>query len=109
MESASGQNTFHKLTADAPGIVVFYTDGYENVTKDTFTADMFEEASYQKNDRRKVSSVTSGDPLYKLITNEEWQIVFPIDKTLAETLADDTVIEIRFVKDNKKSMPIMNF
>ena len=102
VESASGQNTFHKLTADAPGIVVFYTDGYENVTKDTFTADMFEEASYQKNDRRKVSSVTSGDPLYKLITNEEWQIVFPIDKTLAETLADDTVIEIRFVKDNKK-------
>ena len=102
VESASGQNTFHKLTADAPGIVVFYTDGYENVTKDTFTADMFEEASYQKNDRRKVSSVTSGDPLYKLITNEEWQIVFPIDKMLAETLADDTVIEIRFVKDNKK-------
>lgn len=100
--NAVNQNTFHTVSADAAGIVVFYTDGLEQVTTDSFTADMFDESAYKKSNLKSLSSVEMGQPLYKLIDSEEWNIVFPISEALAGKLAGDEVIEIRFVKDNKK-------
>ena len=41
--SAENNNTFHKVITDVPGIVTYYTDGFENVTVDNFTAAMFSE------------------------------------------------------------------
>ncbi len=98
---AASNNTFHQVTAPQPGIVVYYTDGFETVTTDNFTAEMFDESSYEKNNLKGNSEVTAGAPVYKMITSEIWNIVVPIDKTVAERLADDTVVEIRFLKDRK--------
>lgn len=100
--SAASNHTFHQITADSPGIIVFYTDGYEDVTADNFTADMFYEAEYTRTSSKKSSTIHTGDPVYKLITSEIWNIVIPIDETLANDLADDDTIQIRFVKDDKK-------
>ena len=73
--SAAGNgSSFHTITTDTPGILVYYTDGFENTTTDA---------------------------VYKLISNEEWHIVVPITNTLADELADDNTLKLRFNKDGK--------
>ena len=46
--AAESNSTFYKGTAQKDGIVVYYTDGFEGVTTQNFTLDMFEESNYKK-------------------------------------------------------------
>jgi hypothetical protein len=99
-ESGAG---FHQSNAECPGILLYYTDGYEAVTTESFSADMFNESNYTRSTNKLNSHIEAGTPVYKLVTSELWNIVIPIDDTLAGELTDDTVMQIRFVKDDKKA------
>lgn len=100
-KNAAGSNTFHPVYSDQDGIVVYYTDGYETVTTDSFTPDMFDEASYERNSSRKALSVAAGDAAYKMVCSELWQLVIPVPPELADELADDDTLRFRFLKDEK--------
>lgn len=99
--TAQNNNTFHQVYSDTPGILAYYTDGFENVTTDNFTADMFDEAAYVKTNLKQNAAVNAGEPMYKLINSELWNIVVPISETLAAELSDDDTLKLRFVVDDK--------
>lgn len=99
--NAQNNHTFHPVYTDKPGIVTYYTDGFEHVTADNFTAAMFDEASYQRENLAPNLTVEAGDAVYKRIDSEQWQIIIPVQKTLAKKLAESDTIKIRFVKDGK--------
>ncbi len=101
--SAQASNTFHPITADTHGVVVYYTDGYEDVRVDTFSAQMFNETSYSRVSNQNAVNITIGNPVYKLITSEYWNIVLPVPADVAAELADDDTLQLRFVKDDKKT------
>lgn len=101
--SAQAGNTFHQITADTPGIVVYYADGYENVDISSYNSTMFDESAYNRTSNQNTGSINAGEPLYKLITSEYWNIVLPISENLATELADDDTLRLRFVKDDKKA------
>lgn len=97
--NAEADHTFHRVSASVPGIVSYYCDGYESVTAENFTDGMLNEAGYEKDNRKAATHVEAGDPLFKLITSENWQIVFEISDELKKLLADDSVIKVRFKSD----------
>lgn len=99
--NAGEHHTFHQISSDTPGILVYYTDGFESVTTESFNSTMFDETSYVKNNLKKNTSVNSGEPLYKLISSEQWNIIVPIEEKLATSLLDDDTMKIRFLKDDK--------
>lgn len=96
----SATDTFHLIYAQQPGILSYYTDGYEGVTADTFTPAYMQSLDYEKHTIANNSQINQGDPVYKLITSENWNIIFPISQDTAARLAEDSVIEIKFRKDN---------
>lgn len=98
-EFARDNQTFHLYRAAEPGIVSYYTDGLENVTIESITEEMFDQTAYKKTNMKTKGTIESGQPLYKIITDEDWQIVVPIDDTMKKALQDDDVIEIRFKED----------
>lgn len=102
ISTAEGNNTFHKVYSNTAGIVVYYTDGFENATIDNFTPEMFHASEYNKVSLKANKEITAGAPAYKLIDSELWHIVLPISSETAEELAEDTVIRIRFIKDAKE-------
>lgn len=104
-EAAQAANTFSFENATTDGVVAFYTDGYEEVTTDTFTADMFDPSSYQKNNLKMNQSVSDGQAIYKLITNENWKIMVPVSKDVASSLKEETYVTVTFRKDNTKVTP----
>lgn len=96
---AQNANAFVKHYAPQPGVITYYTDGYEGTTVDNFRKDSFQEANYAKKDLRKQDQVESGNPVYKLLTNENWNVVIPINDSVKEQLQDKTVVETKFIKD----------
>ena len=68
-QTANGQ-TIYRAAQD--GIVVYAVDGYEGITADQLTADLFSKKNYQITNLQKERKVSSGDPVYKLITSETW-------------------------------------
>ncbi len=91
----------NQCTAPDSGFVIYSIDGFETVTEDQLTSDMFSQTSYDEVGLRNQKSVRAGDPLFKLITNEDWTLYFPIDEKLQTELADAEKIRFRFLKDNE--------
>lgn len=100
VQNAQNNQTFHLVNATEEGIVSYYTDGYEGTTIDSFSPDMLNALNYTKTSLKQNSSVKAGDPVYKLITSEDWQIVIQVSDDVYQKLKDDSVIEIKFKKDD---------
>ena len=100
VQAALDSNTYFTYYAPTPGLLVYNVDGYEDITLDNFTSDLFDSTNYSATNLRNNESVLAGENVFKLITSDNWNLVMPIDDSLAETLADDSAIEIEFNKDN---------
>lgn len=93
-----GGQTLSKAPQD--GIVLYSTDGYEDKTADTLTAADFDQNSYHETDLKTDGSVTAGDEIYTLITDERWSLMIPLSEKQAAKLADRTAVRVKFLKDD---------
>lgn len=90
----------NQCTAPGSGFVVYNTDGYETLSENEITSEMFDESNYSVNSLRQNASVTAGNPVFKLIDSEEWSLYFPMNEKLRTELADTETLQFRFLKDN---------
>lgn len=86
-------------TAPAAGIVVYLTDGYENLTTSEITMEMFDQKNYVKTNLRSDRNVQLGEPVYKLLTDENWSLIIPLTSKDLEELSGKMQIRFRFLKD----------
>lgn len=116
MESLSDADStaFQRVYAEKSGIVEYYIDGYETVTPETITPEMFDKNTYEPSNLRNADLISAGDPVYKLVTDENWSIVIPLteaqmNEIAYKQIADEngnltkkqrSVIEVKFLKDN---------
>ena len=98
-EFARDHETFHLYRAQEPGIVAYYTDGMENLTTNDLAEELFDESAHTKTSLKTEGSVQSGQPVYKLITDENWQIIIRLDATMKNELQGGDVTQIRFKED----------
>lgn len=85
------------------GILLYSTDGYEELTAETITPEQVEGVDYEKKQFHSNDLISKGDAAYKLITSELWTILVEIDEEKALSLEDDSYIEVRFLKNNYTS------
>ena len=116
MESLSEADAgaFQRIYSAKSGIVGYSIDGYEAVTPNTVTPEMFDKSTYEATNLRSVDLISAGDPVYKLVTDENWSMVIPLsEEQMKEIAYKDTidengnvnsvqrsVIEVKFLKDN---------
>lgn len=86
--------------ADQDGIVLYSTDGYENKTVDTLTAEDFDQNAYHETDLKTHDSVSAGTDLYTLVSDENWSLMIPLSEKQAVKLADRTAVRVKFLKDD---------
>ena len=100
--SASGQDvTSYKSSQD--GIIAFSYDGYESLTKDTFTDENFDRTIYENTTLTDQTKLNTGDPAYRLITSEDWSVIVPLDEETAQDLTEREIssIQVRIDKDRE--------
>lgn len=99
----NGSVLVNLCNAPESGILVYSTDGYESVTPDQITAEMFDETLYEKNQLINSDLIAVGDPIYKLSTDENWSIVIQESPERAAELLEEEYVEVRFLKNQYTS------
>ena len=90
-----------KSAAD-DGIIVFSIDGMEGATVDSVTAEQLSRENYKKTEFTNNTKIASGDPIYKLVTDNNWSLLFEVTDETAEALAEKSTVKIKFKKDNQE-------
>lgn len=85
--------------ATASGIVVYSTDGFEERTPESLTAEDFDVKNYTKTQLVSNELIAEKDPVYKLATNDNWMIVIQVDEEKAKELLEEEYIKVRFLKN----------
>lgn len=85
------------------GIVMYWTDGYEDLTADAVTKKMLDEKNYEKKQLIGNELVAPGDTIYKICDKEEWSLVIAVDEARAAELEEEGVIKVRFMRNQKES------
>ena len=95
------------------GIVELSVDGYENLMTDNITDEMFDKANYSVTELSGNQKIDAGQPVYRLVTDEEWTVTIRLTSDLAETFQkkmngeDSLSVEVKFLKDNKSQWGTM--
>ena len=90
-----------QCNAPESGFVLYSIDGLESLTEEDLHTGLFDLNSYESQNLRSKKQTETGDPIYKLVTMEEWSLYFPLDQTLATELSDTSTLRFRFLKDNQ--------
>ena len=113
MMSDLDSGAFQRFYGAKSGIVEYHIDGYESVTPLTVTPEMFDKSNYEVVNLRRNDLISSGDPVYKLVTDENWTMIIPMEEEQIKEIAykevtdengninsqQRSVIEVKFLKD----------
>jgi putative membrane fusion protein len=84
------------------GIVVYAVDGMEELTCETISKEQLRKSSYKKTEFASNTKVKSGQPVYKVVTSDNWKLLIPISKDTKEALDNKQSIKVNFKKDNQE-------
>lgn len=85
------------------GVVVYSTDGLEELTPQAVTADVFNEGDHPKNNHMDNSLVAADEDLYKIINEEMWSIALKWDDSWEDLFTDGDYVNVRFLKNGYTS------
>lgn len=97
----AGVDGLQAYPAEAAGMVIYQTDGYEDVAVGDVTEDMIAKADYQPVNFHNNTKVNAGDQIYKLITSDIWTLVILLDDETAREMMDMKSVKVMFSKDHE--------
>ncbi len=106
IEKINSQGALDLVTfnyAPSSGYVIYSTDGYEDLTLNDMTAELYDYKNYSKNQLISNELVGEGDPVYKLSTSEDWSIVIKTDPEKADELVEEEYVKVKFLKNQDTS------
>ena len=104
--SSGVANVVERCYAPETGIVSYWVDGYENMTAEEVTAEVFDKKAYEERKKLLLSNtlLERDSAAYKLSTNEKWSLVIPIeDAERGAELEREEYIKVRFLKNQYES------
>lgn len=97
-------NLFEQVRTDVSGVVSYGLDSYETMTTADIEAASFNRDQYVKTLKKSGDLIDSGSPAYKIITSENWSVVFPLSEEDAALYADKNTLRVIF-RDYSLSAP----
>ena len=97
---AGNSDVIATYPSDSDGILVLNVDGYENLTEDTLDNKNFDRSNYESTQLTDQTKIKVGDPVYKVVTDENWDVYIQLDKKTAASLAGIQYVKTRINKNN---------
>lgn len=85
------------------GYVVYNTDGYENLTPEEMNMEMFDRSAYERNRINNNDLIEKNSVVGKLVTNENWSLIIPIEKDRAAEIEEEEYVKVKFIKTQETS------
>lgn len=89
--------------APATGVLIYSVDGYEELTLEQFTKELFDQKNYEKTQLISNELVEAGQPVYKISEDEDWSIVIQTDQAKADELLEAEFVKVKFLKNQDTS------
>jgi hypothetical protein len=90
-------------TTGKSGYIVYSIDGYEGLTADDVTAECFDQDAYEKTRVNNNDLVETNSTVGKLVTDENWSLVIPVDSEKAAELEEEQYVNVKFIKTQDSS------
>lgn len=90
-------------SAGKSGYIVYSTDGYETLTPDKITSELYDQTLYEKNRVNNNDLIEKNAIVGKLVIDENWSIVIPVDKDRAKELEEESYVKVKFIKTQETS------
>ncbi len=103
LQSSELSGLIKQCMASSAGIVVYSIDGYEELTLEQMTKEVFDKTNYEKSQLLGNDLIAAGDPVYKISSNEDWSLVIQTDAKRAEELLEAEYVRVRFLKNQEIS------
>lgn len=97
-QSGGGASVY---TSVRDGVMVLSVDGYESITEESLTSEMFDRGNNQTSYLEDQMKIKAGDPLYKLITSEKWYVYFLLNEETVRDLAGISYVKTRIDTDSE--------
>lgn len=93
---ASSGLSYSRVYSPLAGIIAYSIDGYEERTSESITAADFDSENYSVNHVKSGQMVENGQAVYKVITDEQWDLIFPITEEERETFSEHNSLNVKF-------------
>lgn len=100
-DSSTDISTYKKVTTTDSGIITYYKDGYENFDIHNFKASDINKSNYKKATLKTGEIINSGDPVYKLITSENWYLIAELSDKQVKELSDQDTVTVNIHNSSK--------
>ncbi len=100
-DTSTNVSTYKKIQTNDAGIITYYKDGYEKFNLKNFKASDVDKKNYKKTTLKTGEIINAGEPVYKLITSENWHLVAPITKEESKRLEEKESITINISNSSK--------
>ncbi len=94
-----GANCFQKGYSKSSGIITYIRDGYEYMTAKLVTEKSFDLSKYEQAELKTEKKVKKGDYIYRIVKNNEWQLVIPLSTENYEKLKENKNFDLLIKKD----------
>lgn len=92
--------SMENVVSPESGIITYYLDGFESVTPDTLTEDMFDKSAYEKTTLKTGEIVNGNSTVFKMIGDENWNIVCQITFDEANILLEESRVTFTINNSN---------
>lgn len=96
-------------TSSRDGVFVCYTDGMEDLSTEDISRDHFKKTNYKKNELSSNQEISVGEPIYKLVTNDNWNLLIEVSEATKIALEDKKTVKVNFKKDNQELKASISF
>ncbi len=87
---------FQQVRSDVSGVISYSFDSYEAMQPESVEAASFDQTAYSRTRRKSGDLIESGSPAYKIVTSENWSILFPLTDEDRELFGQETSLQIAF-------------
>jgi hypothetical protein len=99
IESFADELQLKAINSEESGLISYTIDGLEQLTLEDIHLDIFNK-NLEKKQLLAQKNVAEGDPLYKIMNDKSWSIVFPETDKLLEYIEGRSRLSIKMLKDN---------
>ncbi len=90
------EGNFKQVKTDVSGVISYAIDSYEGLDPSQISAEVFDRSNYSRSVTKAGKQVEPGTPVYKIITDDLWSVVFPLEERDMADFGGETSLDVKF-------------
>ncbi len=87
---------FSQIQAPVSGVISYSIDGCEDLEASQITQSDFDRSKYSRAITHAGDLVEQGTPVYKIVTDDNWSLIFPLSESDVTDFGEQTSLTVRF-------------